>query len=79
MCSVCTSGVAPDVDGVRAGRTRYCFKSGATGAIEGDCVCEPEVERERHKQSYEIAGGRIGSKLLLFGTNAVSACKFQVL
>ena len=45
----------------------------------GGCVCEPEAERERHKQSYEIAGGRSGSKLLLFGTNAVSACKFQVL
>ena len=36
-----------------------------------DCVCEPEAERERHKQSYEIAGGRRGSKLVLFGTNVL--------
>ena len=41
------------------------------GGAGRDCVCEPEAERERHKQSYEIAGGRRGSKLVLFGTNVL--------
>ena len=34
-------------------------------------LCEPEAERESDKQSYEIAGGRRSSKLLLFGTNVL--------
>ena len=34
-------------------------------------LCEPEAERERDKQSYKIAGGSRGSKLLLFGSNVL--------
>ena len=40
-------------------------------ARPGQSVCEPEAERERDKLSNEIAGGRHGSKLLLFGTNVL--------
>ena len=44
---------------------------GGVGGGGAETVCQPEAERERHKQSYEIAGGRRGSKLVLFGTNVL--------
>ena len=34
-------------------------------------MCEPEAKWERDNQSYGIAGGRCGSKLLLFGRNVL--------
>ena len=46
------------------------WKGGGGAGAECVCVCEPE-ERERDKQSYERAGGRRGSKWLLFGTNVL--------